>query len=93
MNTVQTILVLAVATMGSISLALLVQWLTLRALFMALPGRRKLTVAQAALISHAPRSGGRPRNGFTRCESPVTRRGRQPLALDPSRLLKKLATG
>lgn len=50
MNTLQTTFVLAVATIGSFSLALLVQWLALRALFLVLPGRRRLTAAQAALI-------------------------------------------
>lgn len=50
MNTLQTISALALATIGSFSLALLAQWLTLRILFTALPGRRKLTAAQAAML-------------------------------------------
>ena len=49
MNTLPSIFVLTAATVGSFTVALLVQWLTLRALFLAMPGRHKATATQVAL--------------------------------------------
>ena len=49
MNAMEPIVMLTAAA-GSFAFALLLQWLTLRALFYALPGRRKVSAAQVAVM-------------------------------------------
>lgn len=50
MDALQGLMTLLAALLASFGAGLFLQWLTLHALFHALPGRRKPTVAQIAVV-------------------------------------------
>ncbi len=50
MGAFQGLMTLLVTLLASFGVGLFLQWLTLHALFHALPGRRRVTVAQVAVM-------------------------------------------